>query len=915
MTTPDTSIEARLEELSRRLEAVEGVIAGLVRGTHTGVPHEPPPIPNASVGDMSSDEAVPHTSDTLGAPHTEPGPGLSPLELLSIRKKVEREQRATDRRAVHGAHAAATRVSIQPMLTEADRNTEVEVPRRDIEGVIGGRLLAWIGAVIVIVGIGFFVKYAHDEGWIVLTPARGCITGGMFGAALTAAGVFVWKRFGPAASVGVIAAGIGSMFASVLAAEHVYHLISPGIAFVLLSMVTVVGIVLSANLRLISVTALSMVGAYLVPFLLITGRQSTWVTPSYAVLLQIVGIATAWRLRGRFYSLRTLAMWGTGILGIWWVLDHALEHPVQCFAFTIVYWAVVHIEIAKSALLASDSPEVSSDSEDSAISVNLENMLRWRPYVASFSASVYAAGLGIYIARDTSLRFDWLVPMCGMAATATIGFVIAAGHKLREPSTERSRLGVCLLLQAGAFLLLTIGMALTSWSMPLAWFILGVAAVAASSRIRYDPLLIYGMIAAGIGTVRLLLFDSILSGMNTGGVHVIGLELTTWTAMMAIAGVAWFVIGAIVRHTESHRAISNASWCLALLLVPIGLANASTPVHAMSIAFASAAIAVAVLARAARSQGVWIASVGTMALASILAVYGVWWMEPSILELAGAHLAREAMVPLTCAVAWIVMALLERSESERRASEIIFGLLGFAFLFSTPIHERTDSTSLAWIWLGLDLFIISGIPLLKRRAITLITPVASLMSAIVWFAAYVLAPWSASPSPLVFHPGLWYSFILACAIVMQARLLRPGSSSDRTNGGTLDMLELALYVIAGSLLFTSTSLEVARGASKLASDEAAQGGALSIWWALIAVGLITLGFFRNRSIVRHVGLGLLMVVGAKVVILDLATVSAGWRIGSFVGVGLLMLAVAIGYSRLNRTNAKSPIEERGTTDR
>ena len=49
----------------------------------------------------------------------------------------------------------------------------------------------------------------------------------------------------------------------------------------------------------------------------------------------------------------------------------------------------------------------------------------------------------------------------------------------------------------------------------------------------------------------------------------------------------------------------------------------------------------------------------------------------------------------------------------------------------------------------------------------------------------------------------------------------------------------------------------------------------------------------------QVGIGLLGVAAIKALIWDMASVAAEWRVASFIGVGLLMLGVAVGYAKVS----------------
>jgi uncharacterized membrane protein len=144
------------------------------------------------------------------------------------------------------------------------------------------------------------------------------------------------------------------------------------------------------------------------------------------------------------------------------------------------------------------------------------------------------------------------------------------------------------------------------------------------------------------------------------------------------------------------------------------------------------------------------------------------------------------------------------------------------------------------------------------------------------------------------HPGLWSSAVIAVsALGMRWWLGSARNPSRPTVPGTLGLIVPGIV----TLLLVSTSFEVARAAGVLASDPTVRRAAVSIWWGLVSVGLIVAGFAARRPLARHSGLALLVLATGKACVFDLAEVPQTWRIASFVGLGLLMLGVAVGYAR------------------
>jgi uncharacterized membrane protein len=73
---------------------------------------------------------------------------------------------------------------------------------------------------------------------------------------------------------------------------------------------------------------------------------------------------------------------------------------------------------------------------------------------------------------------------------------------------------------------------------------------------------------------------------------------------------------------------------------------------------------------------------------------------------------------------------------------------------------------------------------------------------------------------------------------------------------------------------------------------------LSALWALAGTGAVVAGLRRDLRPVRLGGLALLLVTAAKVFAFDLAALDSGWRVGSFLVLGVLLLAGAFAWQRL-----------------
>ena len=86
------------------------------------------------------------------------------------------------------------------------------------------------------------------------------------------------------------------------------------------------------------------------------------------------------------------------------------------------------------------------------------------------------------------------------------------------------------------------------------------------------------------------------------------------------------------------------------------------------------------------------------------------------------------------------------------------------------------------------------------------------------------------------------------------------------------------------------------------SSKALQMG-LSLWWAVCATTMLVWGFIRSFPQLRYFAIGVFFVTLGKVFILDMQGVDAAYRILSFLGLGMLLVAASWLYNRHFKTPA------------
>jgi uncharacterized membrane protein len=84
-----------------------------------------------------------------------------------------------------------------------------------------------------------------------------------------------------------------------------------------------------------------------------------------------------------------------------------------------------------------------------------------------------------------------------------------------------------------------------------------------------------------------------------------------------------------------------------------------------------------------------------------------------------------------------------------------------------------------------------------------------------------------------------------------------------------------------------------------ANPRLAKQVAISIFWSIFAVGAVVTGFRFRTAGLRYFGLGLFAFTVLKVVLFDMSHVETGYRVLSFLGLGLLLMGTSVLYGKLS----------------
>lgn len=319
---------AQLEDLEWALREAVNAVRRVARGVppagegspaeaaEEGAPPAQPPAPSPAAA-VRPEPATP--------PAAPPKPPPLPAQAPSSSKEPAQPERVREPvRSTMQAQAPAEEGRERSVFEQAARDIVRKVwnwiivgeehrPRNvSVEFAVASNWLLRLGIVIVVVGVGFFLKYSIETG--LLSPQAHVSLGILAGAAMVAAGVRLLKGKYHLLGQGLIGGGLAVLYFSIFAAFNFYHLLGQYPAFILMALVTVAAGLLALRFDSLLIALLGLVGGYGTPVMLSTGVVDFVGLYSYMLLLGCGVFATA--TRKDWYLLNTLSLLFTYALAI-----------------------------------------------------------------------------------------------------------------------------------------------------------------------------------------------------------------------------------------------------------------------------------------------------------------------------------------------------------------------------------------------------------------------------------------------------------------------------------------------------------------------------------------------------------------------------------------------------------------------
>ena len=194
---------------------------------------------------------------------------------------------------------------------------------RDWEKFIGENLISKIGITVLVLGIAFFVKYAIDKNWV--NEAGRVIIGLVSGGILIGFAHYFRNTYRSFSSV-LVGGGLTVFYFSIAFAFHQYHLIGQTAAFIIMVIISALGVVLSLFYNRQELAILATIGGFITPFLVSTGQDNYVALFTYLCILNSGLMVLAWFKR--WPAINIIALFFTTIIYGGWVIKRtAFEEP------------------------------------------------------------------------------------------------------------------------------------------------------------------------------------------------------------------------------------------------------------------------------------------------------------------------------------------------------------------------------------------------------------------------------------------------------------------------------------------------------------------------------------------------------------------------------------------------------------
>ncbi len=367
----------------------------------------------------------------------------------------------------------------QEWATNVSAKTGVSEEKSNLEENIGGTWFARIGITSLVLGVSFLLKYAFDNNWIGETGR--VMIGIVIGLILLGLGEKYIRKYFVYGQI-ITGGGIAVLYLSIFAAFNFYHLIGQLPAFLMMMLITAVGIVLSLRYDAISLIIVSIIGGFVTPILVSTGENNQIGLLSYILLLDvailIVSVFKKWR------ELNFIGFIGTVILFGSWAGEF---YTTKDLGMTMFFLTAFFIVYSISSLIYN--------------LVKKEKSSQTEQMLTLFSATAY------FGASYALLNGDYH-PFMGFFSLILAVYYFLWAYLVKAVTPEDENLYNFLAFLTVGFITLAIPLQFEKNVISIGWLIEAIILIYLGIKTQGKEIKIFGMVVFVLALLRLFALDS-----------------------------------------------------------------------------------------------------------------------------------------------------------------------------------------------------------------------------------------------------------------------------------------------------------------------------------------------------------------------------------------------------------------------
>jgi uncharacterized membrane protein len=751
----------------------------------------------------------------------------------------------------------------------------------NLESNIGGKLFTGIGAIAILLGVGFFFRYAIEVG-IITEPVR-VFLGIIAGIVLLVVGQVLMSKYARYSQI-LTGTGIGMLYLSLYFGYASYDILSQTFAFSLMILVTASGIALAFRHDSVYLALFAQIGGFLTPLLVSDGGNAIHSLFLYVLLLDAGMIVVAWKKL--WMPLTFVSFIGTTLLySSWFFSFFDFSQAGVASAYAFLFFAFFFV-------------------------VSILRQVRHREPADSKEAILVLLNAGFFLAIGLAILEQVRPELRG-----TFAFIFAALHSIAaflfREFGERFRIFVKFLASISIVTLaLGIPIQFDRMYVTIGWAAQGAVLAYLGFALRSRLLRSFSLIAFLLVFLRLLSVDAF--GVSASEPWLNSRMISLLFSIVAY-GVAifFFYKGRNDSSTEESSAVSFL--LLSGLLVTFVSGSAQTfGYHSawVTILFWSLlAFGSAVVSFALRNV---FGRVFSLILTMVLLFGMISWSGLSMISVSagfpGSRILAAAFGLIVMAGIFFLYRNSEESDSLKERSLATTMMLLEAYLLVIFVGSAEIDRVWPAFWVPLFVGVVSAFAgwvavRFREQAIFGLTYVGLVFSGVMAIFMNRDAAAAYSGLPVLNARVLVFLFLIVSMFLFRQMLRREGDVWAWVVPAR-KALSVVLHFLAFFLLtvevYDSFSIVQTVSKTNLVPSRGIQGmrsAALSVSWALYAIATLAYGIFR-KSIPHRIGaMCLFGVVILKVFLYDTAGLDTFYRFVSYFSLGVLLLLSGYAYNR------------------